>query len=53
MKIYCVFLLMSTNNIPFLNIKKKITLNYPNSATIEFVPRDPFGWLVVGWLVLV
>ena len=32
---------MSTHNIPFLNIKKKIILNYPKSATIEFVPRDP------------
>ena len=32
---------MSTHNIPFLNIKKKIILNYPESATMEFVPRDP------------
>ena len=32
---------MNTNNIPFLNIKKKIILNYPKLATIEFVPRDP------------
>ena len=27
---------MSTHNIPFLNIKKKITLNYQNSAAIRF-----------------
>ena len=32
---------MSTHNIPFLNIKKKIILNHPKSATLEFVPRDP------------
>ena len=32
---------MSTHKIPFLNIKKKIILNYPKSATMEFVPRDP------------
>ena len=28
---------MSTHNIPFLNIKKKIILNYAKSATIGFV----------------
>ena len=27
---------MSTHNIPFLNIKKKITLNYPRSAALEY-----------------
>ena len=32
---------MSTHNIPFLNIRKKIILNYPTSASMEFVPRDP------------
>ena len=32
---------MSTHNIPFLNIKKKIILNYPKFATMGFVPRDP------------
>ena len=30
---------MNTHNIPFLNIK--IILNYPQSATMGFVPRDP------------
>ena len=48
MKVYCVIslespneaILMSTHNIPFLNIKKKIILNYPKSATMGFVPRD-------------
>ena len=34
-------ILMKTHKIPFLNIKKKIILNYPKSATMEFVPRDP------------
>ena len=34
-------ILMSTHNTPFLNIRKKIILNYPKSATMEFVPRDP------------
>ena len=33
-------ILMSTHNIPFLNIKKKTILNYPKSATMGFVPRD-------------
>ena len=28
-------------NIPFLNIKMKIILNYAKSATMGFVPRDP------------
>ena len=32
---------MSTHNAPFLNIKKKIILNYPKYATMGFVPRDP------------
>ena len=27
---------MSTYNIPILNIKKKITLNYPKSAAMRF-----------------
>ena len=31
---------MSTHNILFLNINKKIILNYPKSASKEFVPRD-------------
>ena len=31
---------MNIHNIPFLNIKKKIILNYPKSATKELVPRD-------------
>ena len=30
---------MSTHNIPFLNIKKKIILNYPES--MGFFPRNP------------
>ena len=34
-------ILMSTYNIPFLNIKMKIILNYAKSATMGFVPRDP------------
>ena len=33
-------ILISTHSIPFLNIKKKIILNYPKSATMGFVPRD-------------
>ena len=36
-------ILMSTHNIPFLSIKKKIILNYPKSAIIGFVPRNPPG----------
>ena len=32
---------MSTHNIPFLNMKKKIILNYPKSAAMGFFPRDP------------
>ena len=32
---------MSTHNIQFLDIKKKISLNYPKFATMGFVPRDP------------
>ena len=31
---------MSTHNIPFLDVKKKIILNHPKSATMGFVPRD-------------
>ena len=27
---------MNTHNIPFLNIKKKIALNYPKSAAMRF-----------------
>ena len=30
---------MSTHKIPFINIKKKIILNYPKSATMGFVPK--------------
>ena len=30
---------MSTHNISFLNIKKKIILNYPKSATIGFFAK--------------
>ena len=50
MKIYCVFslesphykaILMRTSNIPFPNMKKEIILNYPKSADMGFVPRDP------------
>ena len=32
---------MSTHNILFLNIKKKIILNYHKSTAMGFVPRDP------------
>ena len=32
-------ILISTHNIPFLNIKKKIIPNYPKSATMGFVPK--------------
>ena len=31
---------MSKNNIPFLNRKMKIILNYAKSAIMGFVPRD-------------
>ena len=34
-------ILMSTHNIPFLNIKKKIILDYPKFVAMGFVPRDP------------
>ena len=27
---------MSTHNMPFLNMRKKITLNYPKSAAMGF-----------------
>ena len=30
---------MSIHNIPFLNMKKKITLNYPKSAAMGFFLR--------------
>ena len=33
-------ILMSSHNIPFLNIKLKISLKYAKSATVVFVPRD-------------
>ena len=29
-----------TQYIPFLNIKKKVTVNYPKSANMGFVPMD-------------
>ena len=32
---------MSMHNIPFLNIKMKIVLNYAESETMGFAPRDP------------
>ena len=31
---------MRTHNIPFLGMKKKITLNYPKSAAMGFFRRD-------------
>ena len=31
---------MSTHNIPFFNMKKKNTRNYPESAAKGFFPRD-------------
>ena len=31
---------MSTHNIPFLNIKKKVILNYSKSAAMGLVPMD-------------
>ena len=31
---------MSTTNIPYFNMKKKNTINYPNSAAMGFFPRD-------------
>ena len=30
---------MSTHNIPFFNIKKKIPLNYPKSAALGFFTK--------------
>ena len=30
---------MSTHNVPFPNMKKKIILNYPKSVAMGFVPR--------------
>ena len=50
MKVYCVFSLespqrgdsnVSTHNIPFPHMKKKITLDYPKTAAMGFVPRNP------------
>ena len=32
---------MSTHNIPFSIIKKKITVNYPKSAAMEFFLGTP------------
>ena len=32
---------MSTHNIPLLNIKKRIILNYPKSATMEYFSKGP------------
>ena len=32
---------MSTHNIPFPNMKKKIIINYPNMQLWDFPPRDP------------
>ena len=41
---------MSTHNIPFLNIKKKIILNHPKSATIicSKGPKNEFKTAVVN-----
>ena len=36
-------ILMSAHNIPFLNIKTKIILNYPKSATMRLFPRTREG----------
>ena len=33
-------ILMNTYNIPFFNMKKKNTRNYPKSAAMGFFPRD-------------
>ena len=43
---FSLAILMSTHNLPFLDIKKKIIIDYPKSATMEFVPRDP---RTIGW----
>ena len=48
MKVYCVFSLESPHRGDFnentqhtiFNRKKKISLNYPKSAAMEFFPRD-------------
>ena len=32
---------MSTHNIPFPNMKRKIILNYPKSATMGFFSKGP------------
>ena len=40
---------MSSHNLPFLNMKKKVILNYPKSAAMGFVPRDPRGGRVVRY----
>ena len=44
---------MSTHNIPFPNMKKKIILNYPKSAgskihVLEDIPQDTFQIFVFG-----
>ena len=53
MKVCCMFslesphggihIIMNTYNIPFLNTKKKITLNYPKSAAMGFFPNGPMN----------
>ena len=40
---------MSSHNIPFLNIKMNIILNYAKSATMGFVPRDPRTSSIQPW----
>ena len=42
-------ILMSSHNIPFLNIKMKIIINYAKSATTGFVPRDPRTSSIEPW----
>ena len=33
-------ILMSAHNIPFFNMKKKNTINFPKSAAMGIFPRD-------------
>ena len=40
MKVYCVFSLESPHRLFFSILKRKKIMNYPTSATMEFVPRD-------------
>ena len=53
MKVYCVYSLESPQRVHTIytiyQYKKKFILNYPESATMGFVPRDPRTSLNQPW----